>query len=366
VLSPVTFPGKKNVQIGGFAVSVVFLLKTRMNPSPRCCLRSQLLLAAASLLLCLLPGQVHSQADTLYLQNYYNNLIPRVLTSFKSQSTQFVTSRDSSYAADHFSTGAQFFAGAELSYKWASIGYNYGFNPANSSSNTDLRFSTSYKPLRFQANYTSLRNLNYFRVNGPEQEDTVRFVQHHTIPLRNAGLKIDYIFNYKKCYYSSSVGQYGRQLRSRGTFLLSSGISWQDFDLKSLPDSAAQEFVKQYDADHFRTVRLDVGPGYGYNWVIKRNWVICISEIPNLGFQWVSTSTDNRRQQRMTVSFTNYVRSGVTYSWKNMFAGAYLYNSVTVSGWDGFNYNNVYTTCQLHFGVVLGDPEEYLRRKWKG
>jgi hypothetical protein len=336
-----------------------------MNPYPRPGICFHSLLAGAFLLLCALPLHLRSQADTLYLQNYYNNLIPRVLTNFKNQSTQFVCSSDSSYAADKFSTGAQYFMGAELSYKWASIGYNYGFNPANSTSNTDLRFSTSYKPLRFQANYTSLKNLNYFQVKGLQQEDTTRIARHHNIPLRNAGLKIDYIFNYKKCYYSSSVGQYGRQLRSRGTFLLSSGVSWQDFNLHDLPDSAAQEFVKNYAADHFTTVRLDIGPGYAYNWVIRRNWVFSISEIPNLGVQWVTTSSGAEARQRMTVSFTNYVRSGITYSWKNLFAGAYMYNAVTASGWDGFNYNNVYTTCQLHFGIVLGDPADYLRKSHK-
>ncbi|MCD6069482.1 MAG: hypothetical protein K0S33_4308 [Bacteroidetes bacterium] len=315
----------------------------------------------SAFLCCLLPD-LGAQTDTLYVKKYDRNIVPRILTNLKSQKTSFVSRTDSTYSADHFSTGGQYFVGAEISYKWSSLGYSIGFNKANSSANTDLRFSTSIKPIRLQLNYTSLRNLSYFRVNGLQQEDTAFIVRQHNIALRNAGIKVDYVFNYKKFYYSSSISQVGRQLKSQGSFILSSGAYYQDFDLKGLSDSTGSLFFDRYSADRFKTMQAELGLGYAYNWVLNKRLVIYVSEIPNLGFQQIRASQHSAADQHYSLSFTNYVRAGITYTRGNLFAGAYVYNSVTTSKWSGYFYNNAYTSVQFHVGWVLGDLKDYLRR----
>jgi hypothetical protein len=104
--------------------------------------------------------------------------------------------------------------------------------------------------------------------------------------------------------------------------------------------------------------------GYAYNWVIGKRLVLAISEIPNIGFQYLASSRyDANTRQRSTVSFTNYVRSGLIYTFNRCFAGACLYNTVTASRWNGFNYNNVYTSFQLYLGLVLDTPEMRRRKK---
>jgi len=316
------------------------------------------------LIVLLFAGQAAAQNDTLYVKSYYTNLVPRLMTNFKIHSTSFVTRSDTSFSSDCFSTGGQNFLGAEVSYKWATLGYSFGFDKSNAPTNTDLRLSTSFQPFRIYLNYTSLKNLNYYRVNGTEDEtDTVFNSWQNTIELRNVGIKVDYIANNKKFYYSSSLSQVGRQLKSQGSFIVSSGISYQDFDLRGLPDSASSGFMKLYSADQFKTVKADLGVGYAYNWVLTKKLVIYVSEIPNIGFQQTQLFEQASAKRHSTVSLTNYFRAGVIYTWKNKFLGAYAYNSVTTGKWTGYHYNSTYTSLQLHFGMILDGPEKYLHRK---
>jgi hypothetical protein len=317
-----------------------------------------------SILALLISGLASAQPDTSYVKIYRNNLVPRMMTNYKNQVTNFVTKSDTSFSADYFSTGAQNFMGAEVSYKWATLGYSFGFNRENSSANMDFRFSTAYKPFRFSANVTSLKNLNYYRVSGLDSLDTVFIARQKGISLRNVGLKVDYILNNKKFYYSPSVSQVGRQLKSQGSFIISSGISFQDFDLRGLSDSASFNFHQLYDANRFKTIRADLGAGYAYNWVLGKKVVIYISETPNIGVQTIYFSGNQEQGRRhTTVSLTNYFRAGVVFTWKNKFLGAYAYNAVTTGKWSGFNYNDVYTSLQLHFGMVLNAPKFLSGRK---
>jgi hypothetical protein len=309
------------------------------------------------------------RTDTLYIESYYNDLVPRVQSNFKVQTASFVTKTDTSFSADYFSTGGQGSVGGEVSYKWATLGYTFGFDRKNAATNTDFRFSTSWKPLRVTLNYTSLHHLDYYRVNlvsgeagASDEKDTVFRFRQHNITLRNAGLKVDYVLNSRRCYYSSSMGQYARQLRSQGSFIVSGGIFYQDFDLRGLTDTARSNFLAHYPDDHLQTIKADLGLGYAYNWVVTKRLVIGVSDIPNIGFQQIRIPGGDAKPQA-TVSFTNYVRAGVTYTWKNRFAGVYAYNSVTAVRCNGYSHNNVYTSVQLHFGMVLGNSA--LRKVWK-
>jgi hypothetical protein len=317
-------------------------------------------LSALAVFLLFLLSAAAQRTDTLYIQSYYNQLVPRLQTNFKVQTASFVTKSDTSFSADYFSTGGQGSVGGEVSYKWASLGYTFGFDRKNAATNTDFRFSTTIMPLRITLNYTRLQHLDYYRVSGMEERDTLFRSQQDNITLRNAGLKVDYILNNSRCYYSSSLGQYGRQRISQGSFIVSAGIFYQDFDLRGLTDTARNNFLAHYPSDRVQTTKADLGVGYAYNWVAADGLVISVSEIPNLGFQQICIPGNNN-ERHSTVSFTNYVRAGVTYTWKNRFVGVYAYNSVTAVRWSDYSYNNAYTSVQLHFGMVLGD----LGKQWK-
>jgi hypothetical protein len=304
---------------------------------------------------------VKAQTDTNYVKVYRNNLVPRGMTNYKTQVTSFILKSDTSFSADYFSTGEQNLIGAEITYKWVTLGYNVSFNRENSSANMDFRFSTAYKPLRVSANFTSLKNLNYYRVSGMDSIDTIFIARQKGISLRNMGLKVDYILNNKKFYYSPSISQVGRQLKSRGSFIISCGISYQDFDLRGLSDSASLNFHQLYQANRYKIVRADLGVGYGYNWVLGKKVVIYISETPNMGVQIIRSTGKPYQDRHTTLSITNYVRAGVVFTWKNKFLGAYAYNCVTAGKWAGFNYNDTYTSLQLHFGMVLNAPKVFSR-----
>ena len=328
-----------------------------MFVKPFCCMVQRL---SAIISLLFFAAGAGAQTDSLYIKSYYENLVPRFLYNYKVQFTSFITRLDSLYSVDYFSTGSQNFVGADLGYKWMTLGYNVSFNKENTRANTDLRFSTSYKPLSLQMNYTSLKNLNYYRVNGRKEQDTMFAERQHHIVLQNIGLRLEYVFNYKKFCYSTAFSQGGRQLKSQGSFICSSSMALQDFDLRGLSDTSGLLFFDRFISNRVRSTRIDLGAGYAYNWVIGKNLVLSVSEIPNLGFQKIVTSLEGSYSfPYPSVSFTNYVRAGLIYTRSRLFAGAYIYNAYTASRWLVYQYSNAYTSVQLYAGMVLDAP------RWK-
>lgn len=303
------------------------------------------------------PSPVLAGADTSYVKSYYSNFVPKLLTNYKNLSVSFANITDTLHVTDHFSTGGQNYIGAELNYKWASLGYSFGFNNENSATNTDLRFSTSFGPFRIQTNYTDLKNLEYYRVSGINQTDTTFIPRQHNVELETIGIKIDYVFNHKKFYYPSSISNSGQQLKSKGSVVLSSGVYYQNFDLHGLSDSSGTSFLNRYRASQIKTTRVEAGLGYAYNWVINKRFSVYISDVPNWGVEEITTFSKQETRHNLSVNITNYVRGGFMYTWHNKFIGMYAYNSVATNSWSGYQYSNVYTSFQLQFGWVLSIPK---------
>jgi hypothetical protein len=316
--------------------------------------------------LLLIVKQAGAQTDSFYIKSYYRNLVPRIVSNHKTLFTGFETKNNGKYSSDYFSTGSQSFVGIDLNYKWMSLGYQFAFNRENSSTNTDLRFSTSYKNLHLQLNYTDLHNLNYYRVNGKQQQDTVFMTKQYGITLNNAGFKADYVFNARKFHYYTSSAQYGRQLNNQGSLILTTGVSFQNFDLRNLSDQPGLKFTDLYKANSMKTLKIDAGLGYAYNWVIKKKLVISVSEIPNIGLQEITTSKNGvGSASHSAASFTNHIRMDIIYSWDNFFLGCYGYNTITTGRIMDYNYTNSYTNFQLYLGMLFNDPKKYLKMKNK-
>src|SRR6218665_3423906 len=111
---------------------MIFCKEYPMFVKPFCCMVQRL---SAIISLLFFAAGAGAQTDSLYIKSYYENLVPRFLYNYKVQFTSFITRLDSLYSVDYFSTGSQNFVGADLGYKWMTLGYNVSFNKENTRAN---------------------------------------------------------------------------------------------------------------------------------------------------------------------------------------------------------------------------------------
>lgn len=298
---------------------------------------------------------VIAQSDTSYILSYYKAFIPRTIYSFKQQYiviNSYVN--EDTYDSENFTTGPQYFAGGDISYKWLTLGYGYGINPENTKKNMDLRFATTYKSLNLQANYTLLNNLShtYFDTALVEQK-TFRPINNR---FYNLGVKLDYIFNYKKFCYSAGYTQGGKQLKSKGSVIASIGFSKNEFSIGDVPvelkkDSVVFNLLK---LTSIRDWLVEAGGGYSYNWVIKKEFLLAVTEVPCLGFQSLHlVNSENVSQKFAGLPFVNYFKLGLIWHSGPFFAGASINNILRVSAVNKFDYVHINTNASVHLGWVF-------------
>lgn len=255
-----------------------------------------------------------SQSDTAYIQSYYNSFVPRLLSSYKLQEIILDNYADANInSSEEFSTDDQFFIGGDLSYKWITLGYSYGINSENTKKNLDLRFATTYKAFNFQANYTKLNNLTYSYYDGS-------FVEKQQFkPINsefyNYGFKVDYIFNYKNFCYSAGYSQ-GETAKKKGSFIATIAFSKNKFSIGDIPGNLNKDSVlfNELKLNAIENWLGEVGLGYSYNWVIKKNLLIAVTEQPCLGFQQLTLSrfNDNTKSHFRT-PFVNHFKIGIVW-----------------------------------------------------
>jgi Domain of unknown function (DUF4421) len=309
------------------------------------------------LFLFLLSSISYAQTDSVYIQSYYKKIVPRVVYNYKRQDIRFSKMLDDTLVSkDAFSTGNQHFFGGDLSYKWATIGYNLSLNPTNSKRNMDFRISTAYRPFQLQFNISYLKNLNYsfLKYDSNGEADTIITSKENNIEITNGKLKLDYVFNYKKYCYSATFSQGGKQLKSKGSFIASSALTQDRIFLSNLSEPVKLKFDSLNAFDNAIITGLDLGLGYGYNWVLKKNWTISILEIPKISFLMVNANQyTNARLNYFTVGFTNHCKAGILYTFNDFFVGSSVYSLVSTSKVKGQFYTNVYTSVNIFAGWIF-------------
>ncbi len=302
--------------------------------------------------------QLFSQTDTLAIKSYYKAVVPRTLYNYKQQNISFISNfNDSIYSSNKFSTGNQHFLGADVSYKWVTIGYYFSLSPDNTKRNLDLHFSTAYKPIQLQINYSKLQNLNYSFVisdNNFNKSDTLIQTKESDISITNTSLKVDYVFNYKKYCYSAAFSQGGKQLKSKGSPLASLSYANESILLNNLSSEVKTSFDTIYGFDKGELNRFDLGVGYGYNWVIFKNWTLAFVELPNISYVRAEANSITEDIIKInTVGFANQFKAGVIYTYKSAFIGSCVNNTLIISNLNNVNYSNVYTSVNVYVGWVF-------------
>lgn len=112
-----------------------------------------------------------------------------------------------------------------------------------------------------------------------------------------------YVFNSRRFSYPAAFSQSWIQLRSCGSWM--AGASFMGGNLRTKHyDTIGNEYSR------WSIAIVGMGAGYGYNWVVKRHWVIHLSTLPQLVvFSKCSMKADDLRK-KSPYKFPNIIAVG--------------------------------------------------------
>lgn len=178
--------------------------------------------------------------------------------------------------------------------------------------------------------------------------------------IQTRGINLYYIFNYRHFSWPAAFAQSTVQRRSCGTFKL--GFSFTHHKITLDPtrlDARLEPFIDS--SMYFDQVKYNdygINFGYAYNWVFRKNWLVCASFTPAIAYNVVYVERENMQKNGAKEEFRRFLnfsdnrfnfdfilRLGLVYNNTKYFAGAsFILHS--------FNYNNEQVRLQNAFGSL--------------
>ena len=159
-----------------------------------------------------------------------------------------------------------------------------------------------------------------------------------------------YVLNYKRFSYPAAFTQSYIQRKSAGSVMIGASLHAQD--IKNVTEKLDNTL-----AIHLKTVNVGIGCGYGYNFVLRHNWLLHISSLPTfIVYGYRRMYIDNERQT-MDYSFPEVIitaRGAVVHSWKKYFMGATIvYNYSKTGQQERLEINNTKWRIRTFLGIRL-------------
>lgn len=241
-------------------------------------------------------AEAFSAIDTAYvMHNRYN-------MSFMLQNTNtFESYRMRASEEDqniHFSSTPAVKFGPYIDWRWLSVGYTFeAFSLGNRKKTKKTEFAMSlYSAMlgcdlifRRTGENFMLRNATGFGEGAEKMKD-----EHFGgITSKVTGINAYYIFNHRRFSYPAAFSQSNIQRKSCGTWKLGMAftIHEMDFDYNMLPDEVSKNpetpISSDLQVDYLKYSDFNISAGYAYNWVFKKNWLMCLSLTPAIGYKHV-------------------------------------------------------------------------------
>ena len=149
------------------------------------------------------------------------------------------------------------------------------------------------------------------------------------ISLRSFNFNYYYAFNYKKYSYPAAFSQSYIQKKSAGSFMLGASFQWQ-----KLHTTTGNADIG-YDLVRLKAANVGVGAGYGYNFVIKRDWLLHLSALPTLIIYSRARMWTSNDYETMPYHFPEFIATGrfaLVRNWGRYFAGGTMVYNYTLIG----------------------------------
>ncbi len=324
--------------------------------------------------------------DTRYIEPQHY-LFTVMLQSTYTYDYYTLRSRGEENHSVSFAPDGSFKVGPYFGWKWFFGGYTFtlghsSFNKTKTEIDLSLYSSQIGLDLFYRRTGSDykLRNVNLGKeINTTALED----VPFDGVKAGITGFNLYYIFNHGRFSYPAAFAQSTQQKISCGSWLAGIGYTQNtlDFDYDELEEIVEEKLGSQVTAldsslmfNSAKYYDFSISCGYAYNWVIARNWLLCVSGQVALAYKQSKGESyerelkDNQslkvlRDFSLTKINPSAVgRLGVVYNAMRWYAG---FSAIIRSNYyleSQFSTNNTFGSMNIYVGYNFGLKKKYRKK----
>lgn len=259
--------------------------------------------------------------------------------------------------------------GVYFGWRWIFLGYTFDIEDLfggnkNKADKTEMSLNIYSSKFGVDLYYRKtgsdfkLRSANGFNLSSPFKEQDFSGLKS-----KIKGLNGYWIFNHRKFSYPAVYSQSTNQRKSAGSFM--AGFSYSQhaiyFDYTQLPNELKNDLNTNLRFNKVKYSDYSLGFGYGYNWVLKKNWTANLSLLPGIGFKKaiIDDVKYNDSHWIKDINFDLLTRAGITYNNSKYFIGA----SLVMHSYDyrktNLSVTNSFGTLRIYAGFNFWKKREY-------
>lgn len=259
--------------------------------------------------------------------------------------------------------------GVYFGWRWIFLGYTFDIEDLfggnkNKADKTEMSLNIYSSKFGVDLYYRKtgsdfkLRSANGFNLSSPFKEQDFSGLKS-----KIKGLNGYWIFNHRKFSYPAVYSQSTNQRKSAGSFM--AGFSYSQhaiyFDYTQLPNELKNDLNTNLRFKKVKYSDYSIGFGYGYNWVLKKNWTANLSLLPGIGFKKaiIDDVKYNDSHWIKDINFDLITRAGITYNNSKYFIGA----SLVMHSYDyrktNLSVTNSFGTLRIYAGFNFWKKREY-------
>ena len=214
--------------------------------------------------------------------------------------------------------------GLSLSFMAVSVGYSISVSNLIHGGKVSNKIDFSFTCARFTADAFYWENNNDINItykikNVEGMDDGLHKLKQTGISRKAMGLSAYYFFNNRRYAQAAAYCFSKYQKRSAGSWL--AGISLQHFDVKFDVEKMSEEirtyFPTQADAPRILYNDYCLLFGYGYNWVLGKNWLLNATATPYVGYRYNHLHIAGNTPSALSLNLL--ARIGAVYNHKQYF-----------------------------------------------
>lgn len=259
--------------------------------------------------------------------------------------------------------------GVYFGWRWIFLGYTFDIEDLfggnkNKADKTEMSLNIYSSKFGVDLYYRKtgsdfkLRSANGFNLSSPFKEQDFSGLKS-----KIKGLNGYWIFNHRKFSYPAVYSQSTNQRKSAGSFM--AGFSYSQhaiyFDYTQLPNELKNDLNTNLRFKKVKYSDYSLGFGYGYNWVLKKNWTANLSLLPGISFKKaiIDDVKYNDSHWIKDINFDLITRAGITYNNSKYFIGA----SLVMHSYDyrktNLTVTNSFGTLRIYAGFNFWKKREY-------
>ena len=320
--------------------------------------------------------------DTTYItpQLYDFAAMLQTTTTFESFS---ITSTGKKQSLS-FAPKPTFRLGGYFGWRWLFLGYTFDVGSwldKESSRKQKTEFDLSFYTSRLGIDLYFRKTGNDFRCKNIDQI----FDAEHPRPvdltddfegldIQTRGINLYYIFNYRHFSWPAAFAQNTVQRRSCGTFKLGFSFTHHKVSLDQTKlDPRVEPLIDpSLYFDEIKYNDYGINFGYAYNWVPRRNWLVCASFTPAIAYNVMYVDRENANQNIAEAELHRFLnfrdnhfsidfiwRLGLVYNDTKWYAGAsFILHSFNHHN-EQVRLNNAFGSLNFYVGFNFKKKKEF-------